>query len=451
MPIIPFIILTYIISFCVIFFTFFSAKIAQMKLRSGAWGALGLLLGPVGMLIVCYLPSKRKDGKETNPIRSGIRALPKFSRKLLWVLLVLLGLALVVLYFVNNIPKWQENRAYANSIGASVKSKLTYTSSVEGAVSAVAAGRDSTYAVTEDGSLYVWGYNYLSLSQEDKGAVLTGAAGAAQMGREVYVLKKNGNLYRYDEDGKQTLFGENVKQVVCSDTAGLYIKTSGDMYVWGSNAHGQFGGANDPYLEKPLWLCGSVSQAALGSRHLLVLKTDGSVMACGSNATGALGDSADTSLTELKRVAKNCKAVAAGAEFSLILTKDGTLQSAGQNNCGQLGRAVSKEQKEGAFCKVADRVTAIGAGGSFGFYISADNELYTWGQNHCGQLGQGNTDSVSEPQRAADQVTAAAASANHLVILSEGKLYTCGNNSYGQLGKTGETHLSPAAVVSVKK
>ena len=451
MPVVPFIIIAYFLAVCVVFFTFFTAKIAQMKLRSGGWGTLGFLLGPIGMLIVCYLPSRRKDGKETNPIRSGLRALPNFSRKLLWVLLVLLALILLILYFVQNIPKWKENKEYESGIGATVKSELKYTSSVEGTVAKIAAGRDSSFVITENGDLYAWGYNNLGLTQEDKGAVLTGAVDAAQMGRDVYVLKKDGKLYRYDEEGKQTVFSDNVAQVVCGDTFGALIKKSGDLYVWGSNANGQFGSDVEAKPDKPIWLCGAVKQVALGSRHILVLKTNGAVMACGSNITGALGQPEQTALTALKQVADDCKAVAAGNEFSLILKTDGTLQSCGQNNCGQLGREVTDKQKETSFCDVAKQVSAIGAGGSFGWYINKDGELFTWGQNNCGQLGQGGTDNSAVPAKALDNTETAACSDNHLIALSGGKIYFCGNNSFGQLGKPGETHLSPAATVSVKK
>ena len=451
MPVVPFIVTVYILTVCAVFFTFFTARIAQMKLRSGAWGALGLLLGPVGMLLVCYLPSKRKDGKETNPIRSGVRALPKFSRKLFWILTVLLAVVLLVIYFVNGVPKWQEDRNYRNSIGAGVKSRLYYPTTVEGEIAQVFSGRDSTYAVTGSGDVYTWGYNELALAQQDKGAALSNTKQVAQLDRKVYVLKQDNKLYELNENGDQKEMATNVAFVAASDTYGVFIKTTGDLYVWGSNANGQLGSAGSNDADKPLWLCGGAKSAALGARHLLILKTDGAVVGVGSNQTGALAKPSLTVLDTPTVIAKGVKAVAAGNEFSLILKEDGTLESCGINNCGQLGRTVTGKQKGSSLYEVAKGVKEIGAGAAFGWYIDKDDTLYTWGQNHCGQLGIGNTKNQSEPQKVMGGVTAAAATHDHLVLLAKGTMYTCGNNTYGQLGRPDKVELSPTADVSVKK
>jgi len=59
MPVVPAITIIYVLTVCVVFFSFFTAKIAQMKLRHAAWGILGALFGPFGLLAVSYLPSLR--------------------------------------------------------------------------------------------------------------------------------------------------------------------------------------------------------------------------------------------------------------------------------------------------------------------------------------------------------------------------------------------------------
>ena len=454
MPVVPSIIIIYILAVCVVFFTFFTAKIAQMKLRRPIWGALGMLFGPVGMLAVCYLPSRRKDGKETNPIRSGIRALPGISRKLLVVLLIFSALVFAVIYFLGAIPKWQENAQYEKNIGTSVTDRLVYTTTVKGKPVSVVTGGDSTYLVTEDGELYAWGYNHLALAQEDKGAAASDTVSVAQVGRDVFLLKKDGKLYKIDENGEQTKFADSVSKVVGSADFGAFIKKNGDIYVWGDNTYGQLGNASGESSQEPLWLAGNAVDIACGGRHLLVLKTDGSVMACGSNVTGALGLADQGEQMTLKQIATGCKAIAAGTDFSLILTKDGVLKSSGSNDCGQLGRTFDEEKKETeavylSFGEVATGVEAIGAGGKSGWYIF-EGDLYTWGRNHCGQLGQGNTDDTAQPAEIMADVTSAAMSFDHLVILSSDKVFLCGDNSYGQLGKLGVTHLAPNAVLTIR-
>lgn len=448
MPIIPALIIIYILAIGVVFFAFFTAKIAQMKLRSLAWGTLGALFGPLGMLAVCYLPSRRKDGKETNPIRSGIRALPGLSRKIFAVLFVLLILVFVGVYLSQAVPKWQENSNYEKSVGSSVMEKLSFVSTVSGEPASIAVGRDTTYLITKEGELYAWGYNDLSLHQQDKGAAASDVSGVAQLGREVYLLKKDHTLYKIDEEGKQTQFATDVVKVSCGSNFGCYLKTSGDVYVWGDNAFAQLG-SEGADAQKPLWLCGSAKDISAGGRHLLILKKDGAVYGCGSNVSGALGLKDETGNVTIKQIATNCSAVAAGNDFSLILTKDGVLKSSGANDCGQLARE-PKEDAAMVFDEVTTGVDAIGAGGKFGWYI-AEEKLYTWGQNHCGQLGTGDTKNAAEPAKVLDKVTAAAASYDHLAALSNGKLFVCGDNSYGQLGSLGEKHLVPTAVITVKK
>lgn len=455
MPIVPSIIIIYLLTLWVVFFTYFTAKIAQMKLRKMYWGALGMLLGPLGMLAVCYLPSRRKDGKETNPIRSGIRALPKASRK---IFLVLLGVAVVtfgVIYLINFIPKWQENAQYEKNIGGGITDQLVYTTTVKGTPKSVVTGRDSTYLITEEGELYTWGYNNLSLLQEDKGAAASNVVSVAQVGRDVYLLKQDHKLYKINAKGKQTKFADNVARVVGAANYGAFITQSGDVYVWGDNTYGQLGNASSQGSKEPLWLAGNVSDVSCGGRHLLLLKKDGSVMACGSNVTGALGLSEQNDVPTLKQIATGCKAIAAGNDFSLLLTNDGVLKSSGANDCGQLGRTLDEEKKETeqvylSFREVARGVEQIGAGGKSGWYISEDT-LYTWGQNHCGQLGQGSQKQSDLPQEVKENVSTAAMSYDHLVLLSSDKVYLCGDNFYGQLGRLGETHFSPNAVILVRK
>ncbi len=447
MPVVPALIILYTATIGVVFFSFFTTKIAQMKLRSPVWGVLGALLGPVGMLAVCYLPSRRKDGKETNPIRSGFRALPGLSQKIFMLLFVLLVLLAVGLYLGQAIPKWRENSNYEKSVGADTLSRLSFASTVNGEVASLAAGRDTTYLITKEGALYAWGYNNLSLHQQDKGAAATDVAGVAQLGREVYLLKKNHTLYRIDEEGKETKFADNVAKVSCGAGFGSYLSTGGDVYVWGDNSYLQLGAAGDD-TEKPLWLCGTASDISAGGRHLLILKKDGNVYGCGSNMGGALGQKDKADNLPLQQIASGCKAVAAGTDFSLLLTRDGVLKSSGANDCGQLGREEAEDAAK-VFEEVATGVSEMGAGGKFGWYIS-EEKLYTWGQNHCGQLGLGHTDNVPLPAKAMEKATTAAAGFDHLVVLSGGKLFVCGDNSYGQLGNPGEKHLTPATVVTIK-
>ncbi len=449
MPIVPSIIIIYALTIYVVFFTYFTARIAQMKLRKMYWGALGMLLGPIGLVAVCYLPSRRKDGKETNPIRAGVRALPGVSRKVFLLLLVITALVFSVIYFIGAVPKWKENAQYEKNIGTDITDQLQYATTVKGKVQNVVAAGDSTYVITEGGDLYTWGYNHLSLQQQDKGAAADKVVSVAQVGKDVYLLKQDSKIYKIDQTGEQIKFAENVAKVVGGANYGAFITKSGDLYVWGENTYGQLGTAGQEIAE-PLWLAGKVSAVALGGRHLLVLKTDGTVLGSGSNVTGALGLAEQSQTIALKQIASGCKAIAAGVDFSMILTNDGILKTSGANERGQLGRQSEQAEEYLKFGEVEHGVEAIGAAGKSGWFIK-EGALYTWGQNHCGQLGQGNTKQSPLPQKIMKNVSLASMSYDHLVLISEEKVFFCGDNCYGQLGRLGETHLSPNAVILVKK
>ncbi len=448
LPVIPSVITVYLVTVSMVFFSFFTAKIARMKLRRSAWGVLGAVLGPVGMLVVCYLPSRRKDGKETNPIRSGFRTLPGVSRKVFLILLILLVLVLGVLYFVTNIPKWEENKRYEQSVGTAIDERLVFTDTVEGTPSAVFTGQDSTYVVTSDNKLYTWGYNAVALNMAEQGAAMTDVCAVSQMGRDVYLLKTDKNLYRYNEKGETVKFADNVKKMVCTASFGAYLLETGEVFVWGNNVYGQMGFEENKVFDIPRPLYKDCTDIAIGTRHLLLLRSNGDVLSCGNNAAGALGVEDQDGFIGLSVIAENCKGIAAGGDFSLILTKDGILKSAGTHESGELGREV-KDENNRLFGEVARDVESIGAAGKMGWYM-AGGKLYTWGENYCGQLSHDNQDNAFKPQEVMKKVDAVSTSGEHLVVISEGKIYACGNNLYGQLGKLSVTHDELASVVSVE-
>lgn len=440
----------FIIAFIIITSSFFSAKIAQMKLRRRAWGVVGFLLGPIGLIVVCYLPSRRGDGAETNPIRYIMHSLPQMSRRTLWILLGAFGAVIVALYLMSAIPRYMENRAYEKSIGVKVQDSLHYLTSVSGTPQYIAAERGISYVITDKNELYGWGYSPLTAAQSEAGALASDAKEICTVGGKTYLLHRDGTL-QVSGDNNFTTFFENVSAVRSGGDFGFLIKETGDLYMWGKNANAQLGTGDTQTVEKPMWLMNGVKDVQCGVRHSVILKKNGDVFVCGSNVNGALGLVGKAQAVKPEKLCDGANAVAAGQDFTLVLKKDGTLLSCGANIHGQLGRD-TEETAANTLGPVAEKVAKIGAGGQSAFLITDENKLMCWGLGNCGQLGLGSAKDQNTPVEAAANIAEASQSGEHLLAITvDGKVLASGENRYGQMGRLRVTYTTPTAIATFKK
>ncbi len=440
----------FVMAFIIISSSFFSAKIAQMKLRRRAWGIVGFLLGPIGFIIVCYLPSRRGDGAETNPIRYIVHSMPQMSRRTLWVLLGAFALVIVGVYLMGAIPRYMENRAYEKGVGVRVQDSLHYLSSVSGAPQYVSAEREVSFVITEKGELYGWGYSPITAAQSAAGALASDAKEVVTVGDKVYLLRRNGTL-QVSSDGNFTTFFENVSAIRSGGSFGFFIKETGDLYMWGKNGDGQLGTGDTQTVETPLWLMSGVQDVQCGVRHSVILKKNGEVYVCGSNANGALGLAGKVQAMKPEKLCDGAKAIAAGQDFTMVLKKDGTLLSCGADTFGQLGRE-TEETAASTLGVVESDVSAIGAGGQSAFLITEENKLFCWGLNNCSQLGLGTKADQHTPKEAAANIASASQSGEQMLAITlDGKVLGCGDNRYGQMGRLHVTYSTPTAIASFKK
>jgi len=224
------------------------------------------------------------------------------------------------------LPTVYQTAVEAAATAAGVTFKLAWTQ--------VAAGADHTLARMNDGTLWAWGSNFsgqLGRVSLAAGAAITaaGAAPALSPGR-VVVLRANGT-----EDVASW------SRLAAGGAHSLAVRSSGELYVWGSNLSGQLGLGNNTNMTTPVRLGtdGDWSQIAAGADHSVAIRLNGTFWSWGSNGDGQLGTGSQSNVTQPTQVGSgnNWVKLAAGRFSSYGLRTDGMLLGWGRNVEGQLG------------------------------------------------------------------------------------------------------------------
>ena len=198
-----------------------------------------------------------------------------------------------------------------------------------GPVIEVAAGENSSLALTATGQVFGWGDNF------------DGALGNAT----------NDTIDTPNPPTQLTFPGEVGPVTHISEGAdfGLAITSSGQLYTWGDNGFGQLGyPANTTPNPTPFQIAlpgatGQPVKVAAGLAFSLVVTSTGQLFGFGANDEGQLGSTPDgnahptPTLISLPGAAGGVVAAAAGQDRSLAVTSSGQLYAWGDNFYGQLG------------------------------------------------------------------------------------------------------------------
>ena len=139
-----------------------------------------------------------------------------------------------------------------------------------------AAGFQHSMAITSDGRLFAWGYNFY-------GQLGDGSSG-----------------YGSDENAPVRIApAETWIAVSAGNNHTAAIKADGSMWTWGNNMNGELGdGTNGSSSGKitPVPIAAGVTWTAVsaGDYHTIAMKSDGSLWAWGRNDGGRLGDGTQT-------------------------------------------------------------------------------------------------------------------------------------------------------------
>ncbi len=196
-----------------------------------------------------------------------------------------------------------------------------------GDVRAVAGGRESSFAIKTDGTLWSWGNN-------NAGQLGLGATGDRTTPQQVFLAPSVPLLAQSVASGDQTT---------------AVVATDGKVYTFGRNGIGELGNGTTDSLPHPtptqIGALGTNNTAVVaGYQHTLVLKGDGTAWGWGIDNIGQLGRGTATTVgcgcqPTPAAVAGLAGALALGSgqQASSALLSDGTIRTWGSGASGQLG------------------------------------------------------------------------------------------------------------------
>ena len=272
-------------------------------------------------------------------------------------------------------------------------------------------------ALDSDANLWIWGLNRY-------GTVGNGECGNRKRAYNPYKVESLSHVVDYDvsainsaavtEDGSLYIWGSNTcgqvigstEETVCTPTkimgdvksvsvgAGKYgisamiavIKNDNSLWMWGNNdSPGSLGvqaEINGNIVYEPVHVLDNVKSVDIGIGYTLAIKNDNTLWSWGENSSGQLGTGGTTSTFEPTEIMSNVKSVAPGLSHVLALKNNGTLYSWGSNSYGELGNDSTSSNYMPT--KIMEDVTEIGAGFYNSIAIKEDGSLWRWGITELG-------------------------------------------------------------------
>ena len=322
----------------------------------------------------------------------------------------------------------------------------THVASLDNSVTEVAAGDYTSFAVKNDGTLWVWGSNqYGARGDGTSGGNLASPVQVPIPAKIVTPLRRG-------------------KHAVAAGT-GVYaaIDTEGQVWTWGVNWNGRLGDGTTTSRFTPGrvqrsatpgdYLTGVASITA-GAGTLAALDADGTVWTWGAGANGVLGNGSTNDSPYPAQVIENFSKtpllgvteVACGSSgFCIALARYGTVFGWGSNQFSQQGAAAGGFHVFATPINVGpySSIDTIAAGAAHCIAHSTDGNVYGWGYNGRGQLGAGYTNVAqatpvvmqSGPDNM-NNITDLAAGGNFSIMVryTDRAVFVTGDNQSGQLG-----------------
>ena len=307
-------------------------------------------------------------------------------------------------------------------------------------IQSVSAG-SHTLALTTSGRVYAWGYNVVG-----------------QLGDGTTTNRNTPTLISFT--GLQS--GETIQNVVAGAIHSLALTTSGRLYAWGNNNHGQLGDGmttsrNTPTLISFTGLQSgeTIQNVVAGVSHSLAFTTSGRVYAWGGNYNGQLGDGTSTSRNTPTLISftglqsgETIQSVVAGGYHSFAFTTSGRVYAWGNNVYGQLGDSTNTERSIPTLISFTglqsgETINSIVAQGYNSLAVTTSGRVYAWGSDYYGQIGNGKPafQNANTPTlisftglQSGETIQSVAAGSHSLAVTTSGRLYAWGKNDFGELG-----------------
>lgn len=352
------------------------------------------------------------------------------------------------------------NGAGQNSFGQLGTAFPPHIDSLDNTVTELAAGDYTSFAVRNNGTLWVWGSNQY------------GARGDGSTGDNI------STPVQVPIPAQITTPSRRGKHAVAVGTACYAaIDTEGQVWTWGAFWNGRLGDGSTISRFTPArvkksanpddYLTGIVS-ISIGGGTMAAVDADGTVWTWGAGANGALGngstDDSNYAVQVLQGAGGNATTplvgiseVACGSSgFCIALARYGTVYGWGSNSFSQLGfegggaLAIATPVPLGTF------VDAIAAGSAHAIAHGANGEVYGWGYNGRGQLGNGSSAVAQTPTpmspgpNGMSDINDLAANGNVSIMVryTDRAVFVAGDNQSGQLSAPGSSPIQTVPIRS---
>lgn len=337
---------------------------------------------------------------------------------------------------------------------------------VLGKVKEVSQGCGHTGAITEDGSLYMWGYNSnreigdgTSTTRTMPVKIMDDVKSVSLGFDHSAAIKNNGDLYMWGGN----YFGQlgdgttstrtrpikimaHVKSVRLSRYVSSAITEDESLYMWGENDYGQIGNGTTSKVTKPVKILDNVDNVSIsfGGHYMGAITKDGDLYMWGWNRYGQIGNGTTSKVTKPVKILDNVENVSLGNWHTGAVTRDGNIHMWGNNKWGQLGENSIEDNIMQPTEKLLERMQSVNLGGDHSGALDKDGSLYMWGTNNYGQLGRKTSSNCSSvPFRVLDNVKLIKLGrSNSSAIMKDGSLYMWGMNDYGQAGNGTTTNVT---------
>jgi alpha-tubulin suppressor-like RCC1 family protein len=241
---------------------------------------------------------------------------------------------------------------------------------------------------------------------------------------------------------------KHVRNVTCGANHNLALSSSGHLFVWGCNDHGQLGLPEYDYCLNQATLVQynirheNIVRFGAGGNFSLAISQRGTVFTWGCNDDGQLGhgdqESRDVPEKVEELVGVAITDVYGGFDFSVFRTNNGEVYTCGGNDFGQLGHSDFALRDIPEQIPNLKGVKKIAVGGFHCIALLDSDKLLSWGCNDRFQLGNGTNQNSNYPtimKKIPHKISNIHAGYKHTIIEAEyGFIYVCGANERGQLG-----------------